>query len=58
LLIAAQKSKEAAQVTGQYAGAAWNPLKQKLDETGATAVAKQSYNVVAENSKIAANALN
>ena len=58
LLIAAQKSKEAALITGQYAGAAWNPVKQKLDETGATAVANKSYTVVAENSRMAANALN
>ena len=56
--MAAEKTKEAALVTSQYAGAAWNPVKQKLDETGATAAAQKSYTVVAENSKMAANALN
>ena len=40
------------------AGAAWNPVKQKLDETGATELAKQSYNAVAHNSKLAATKLN
>lgn len=58
LFFAAQKSKDAALVTGQYAGAAFQPVKQKLDETGATALANKSYTVVAENSKMAANALN
>ncbi len=56
--MAAEKTKEAALVTSHYAGVAWNPVKQKLDETGATAAAQKSYTVVAENSKMAANALN
>jgi hypothetical protein len=33
-------------------------VKQKLDESGATAAANKSYTVVTENSKMAANVLN
>jgi hypothetical protein len=40
LNFAAEKTKQAAAVTTEYAGAAWNPVKAKLDETGATEYAK------------------
>ena len=58
LAYAAGKTKVAVAVTSHYAGAAWNPVKQKLDETGATQAAKSGYNVVAENTKQVASALN
>lgn len=59
---AAVASKNAAEIvvdtTGHYAGVAWNPVKKTLDDTGVTATAQTGYNVVAENSKKVANALN
>jgi len=58
LSYAAQKSKEAAGTAKEYAGSAWNPVKAKLDETGATAVASQGYNMAAEKGKMAAAAVN
>ena len=58
LSYAATKTKEAAAVTATLASAAWNPVKQKLDETGATSAAVTSYNIAAENTKKAANSLN
>lgn len=58
VMAAATKTKEAAAVTATLASAAWNPVKQKLDETGATSAAVTSYNIAAENTKKAANSLN
>lgn len=55
---AATKTKEAAAVTATIASAAWNPVKQKLDESGATNAAVTSYNIAAENTKKAASSLN
>ena len=51
LFYAAEKTKQAAAVTSEYAGAAWNPVKAKLDETGATEMAKTSYNTAAVTAK-------
>lgn len=58
LAYAAATTKDAATITLIAANAAWNPVKQKLDESGATDIAKSSYNTVALNSKLAATAFN
>lgn len=58
IAFAAARTKEAADITATIATAAWNPVKQKLDESGATNAAYTSYSIAAENTKKAASSLN